>query len=159
VQEVNMGNRELIQNGNFSGGTAATWRLLGNHGGHGRSVVVDDPAALGNKVLKMVATGPTEHMHNHAETTVKVGATYPALSSASTYTISFRARWVSGSPRLHTRLYFNRAARQHLSPVPRFQRAPPHFTASLTRRSFRRPTSRAGSASRRETGPACSSSG
>ena len=108
----------LIQNGNFTGGTAAAWRLLGNHGSHGRSVVVDDPSSPGNKVLKIVATGPAEHMHNHCETTLKAGAAYHTISSAATYSISFRARWVSGSPRLQGRLYFNRLAKQVLLPMP-----------------------------------------
>lgn len=117
VREVTANNRELIQSGNFEGGSAAFWRLLGNHGGHGLSRVVDDPLAPGNKVLRLVATGPTEHMHNHAETTLKSGNSYVALSSTATYRISLRARWVSGMPRLHTRLYFNRAARQHILPT------------------------------------------
>ena len=44
-------------------------------------------------------------MHNQVETTLS-----SAISSGQTYTISFRARWVSGSNQLHTRLYFNRCA-------------------------------------------------
>ena len=118
VIEVSVGNRQLIQNGNFSGGTAAFWRNIGTHGSHGRTVVVDDPSSPGNKVLKVVATGATEHMHNHCETTLKSGGSYVALNSASTYTVSFRARWVSGSPRLNSRLYFNRLARQSILPIP-----------------------------------------
>ncbi len=115
VKEVNQGNRELIQNGTFDSGTAATWRNIGTHG---FSTVVDDPFAPGNKVLKLVATGATEHMHNHCETTLKSGSTYVALSTASTYTVSFRAKWLRGSNRLHTRLYFNRLPRQSLLTVP-----------------------------------------
>jgi hypothetical protein len=114
VREVSVGNRELIQNGTFTGGTTA-WRNIGNHGSHGRTVVVPDPAAPGNNVLKIVATGPTEHMHNHCETTFASGIT---TNSASTYSISFRARWVSGTPRLQSRLYFNRLAKQHILPIP-----------------------------------------
>ena len=114
VREVNVGNREVIQNGTFSGGTTA-WRNLGNHGSHGRTVVVPDPIAGGNNVLKIVATGPSEHMHNHCETTF---ASSIAINAASTYAINFRARWVSGSPRLQSRLYFNRLTRQHILPVP-----------------------------------------
>lgn len=110
--------RSLIQNGTFENGTTDKWRLLGTHGSHGRSVVVDDPAG-GGKVLKLVATGPAEHMHNHAETTLKNGNSFlTSISTTSTFAISFRARWVSGSPRLHTRLYFNRLAKQHLLPMP-----------------------------------------
>ena len=118
VKEVNQGNRELLQNGSFSTGNANTWRLLGNHGTHGRSLVVDDPAAPGNKVLKITATGATEHMHNHVETTLKAVTGFVPLSATSTYTISFRARWVSGCPRLNARLYFNRLAKTVLLPMP-----------------------------------------
>jgi hypothetical protein len=115
---VNVGDRELIQNGNFSGGAATAWRLLGNHGSHGRSVVVDDPSSPGNKVLKIVASSGTEHMHNHCETTLKNGGAFVSLSNGSTYKISFRARWVTGCPRLHARLYFNRLAKQNILPMP-----------------------------------------
>ncbi len=118
VQEVNQGNRELIQNGAFAGSQTTRWRLLGNHGGHGRSVAVPDPADGANPVLKLVATGPAEHMHNHAETTLRSSTGFVTLNSASTYRIRFRARWVSGSPRLNSRLYFNRAARQTVLPLP-----------------------------------------
>ncbi len=118
VKEVSAGNRELVQNGSFDSGQATAWRLLGNHGTHGLSMVVDDPSAPGNKVLKITATGATEHMHNHVETTLKSGNTFVPLSASATYAISFRARWVSGSPRLNARLYFNRLARTVLLPTP-----------------------------------------
>lgn len=91
---------EVIRDGGFD--APERWRWLGNHG---RSQIVDDPDDRGNPVLRLVATGPTEHMHNHLETTLS----RPIRSVP--YRISFRARWVSGSPQLHTRLYFNRAAR------------------------------------------------
>ena len=109
---------QCIQNGNFSSGSSNFWRNLGNHGSHGRTVVVDDPASPGNKVLKVVATGATEHMHNHCETTLKNGSGYVTIDSAKSYAISFRARWVSGSPRLNSRLYFNRLSRQAILPIP-----------------------------------------
>lgn len=118
VKEVSSGNRELIQNGGFSSGAPDKWRLLGTHGSHGRSIVMDDVLAAGNKALRITATGPAEHMHNHVETTIKAGSTFVPLSSTATYTITFRARWVSGCPRLGTRLYFNRLAKQHILPMP-----------------------------------------
>ena len=61
----------LIQNGTFDTGTN-TWRIIGNH--HGE--VIDDPDQPGNKVLRLVATGGTEHMSNHAETTLPATATW-----------------------------------------------------------------------------------
>jgi len=115
---VTSGGTQWIQNGAFTAGNSSTWRLLGNHGSHARSLVQDDPSSPGNKVLRVVATGATEHMHNHCETTLKNGATFHTLSAGTTYNLSFRARWVSGCPRLNARLYFNRLGRTWLLPMP-----------------------------------------
>ncbi len=93
------GSTEKLSNSDFSTGTTS-WRLRGNHR---HSEIIDDPDAPGNKVLRLVATGPTEHMHNQAETTL-----LSPVSNGQNYTISFRSRWVSGANQLHTRLYFNR---------------------------------------------------
>jgi hypothetical protein len=99
---------ELIQDGTFDEAGEA-WRLLGNHR---HSEVVPDPDDPANPVLRLVATGPTGHMHNHAETTL--------LEPVGTgeYEISFRARWISGSNQVHTRLYFNRLPRTTLVEQP-----------------------------------------
>ena len=106
----------LLANGDFAGGTAASWRFQGNHR---TSTVVDDPSAPGNKVMKIVATGYTEHMSNHIEQTLRNGATLPwTINVAKTYRISYRARWAGGGNRLQTRLYFNRGARQEILPMP-----------------------------------------
>ena len=94
---------QMLQNGNFSTG-ASKWRLLGNHGG----TVIDDPDQPGNKVLRLVATGSTDHMSNHVETTL---AGNRSVANGRVYRISYRAKWVSGSRQLNTRLYFNRLAR------------------------------------------------
>ena len=102
---------DLLQNGDFSQGTAA-WRIIGNHR---RSRIEPDPQEPGNPVLRLVATGPTEHMHNHAETTLAGGR---SVQNGRLYEIRFRARWVAGSPLLHTRLFFNRLARTTILPVP-----------------------------------------
>ncbi|MDP2314681.1 MAG: lamin tail domain-containing protein [Pseudomonadota bacterium] len=95
---------ELIQNGTFE-----HWRLLGNHR---HSEVVPDPDDPANAVLRLLATGPTGHMHNHAETTLlgPIGTTE--------YEVSFRARWISGSNQVNTRLYFNRLPRTTLVQQP-----------------------------------------
>lgn len=108
-------NAQLIQDGTFSAGNTSKWRLLGTHGSHGRSGPVTEGVGT---ALKIVATGAAEHMHNHCETTLKNGASFVTLNSTHTYAISFRAKWLSGVPRLQTRLYFNRLNRQHLLPVP-----------------------------------------
>jgi len=93
---------QLLQNGTFESGLRA-WRILGDHKGS----VITDPNNPGNHVLRLVATGPTEHMHNHAETTLAGGA---SIVNGREYEISFRAKWVGGNNALLTRLYFNRHA-------------------------------------------------
>lgn len=100
----------LLQNGTFESGTN-TWRIIGNH--HGE--VVDDPEQPGNKVLKLTATGSTEHMSNHGETTFVANRD---VVNGREYLITFRAKWISGSRQFHTRLYFNRLARTTLLDAP-----------------------------------------
>lgn len=107
---------ELIQNGTFDadtvGGPAAKWRIIGTHR---RSVVADDPANPGGRCLRLNASDPTEHMHNHAETTFAGGK---SVTDGLTYRIRFRARWVHGCRQLNTRLYFNRLPKTFLLDVP-----------------------------------------
>jgi hypothetical protein len=102
---------ELLQNSDFLHGLDH-WRIIGNHR---LSCLQADPNDPGNPVLRLVATGPTEHMHNHAETTFANGA---QVSNGREVEISFRAKWLSGSPLLHTRLFFNRLPRTTVLPVP-----------------------------------------
>lgn len=79
---------------------ATAWRRRGNHRA---SEVVPEPGNPGNNILRIVATGPTEHMHNQIETTLA-----SIINNGQTYTVSFRARWVGGSNQLLTRGYFHR---------------------------------------------------
>jgi hypothetical protein len=102
---------DFVGNGNFESGLSG-WRTLGNHR---HCQVITDPDNPSNDVLHLVATGPTEHMHNHVETTILGGRT---TVNGRTYRISFRARWLTGSNQLHTRLYFNRVPRTTLLAVP-----------------------------------------
>jgi hypothetical protein len=114
---------QLIQNGSFDTGTNK-WRIIGNH--HG--TVIDDPDQPGNQVLRLVATGETEHMSNHAETTL---ANSRDIVNGREYLISFRAKWISGSRQFHTRLYFNRLPRTTLLDAPGLHGTPgaPNSTA------------------------------
>jgi hypothetical protein len=98
------GGVAMITGGNFESGTAG-WRFLGNHAD---AQIVADPDNPSNHVLRLRATGATEHMHNHVETTL---ANSLSVVNGRTYQISLRARWVSGCNKLNTRLYFNRLAR------------------------------------------------
>ena len=103
--------QELLQNSDFPT-ELDHWRIIGNHR---HSDIQADPNEPGNPVLHLVATGPTEHMHNHAETTFANGA---QVSNGREVEVRFRARWITGSPLLHTRLFFNRLARTTVLPVP-----------------------------------------
>jgi hypothetical protein len=102
---------QLLQNSNFTNDTEK-WRIIGNHS---TSVVVSDPEDSSNNVLKLIATGPTEHMSNHAETTL---ANSRRVGNGKFYEIRFRARWVAGTPLLNTRLFFNRVASTTYLDVP-----------------------------------------
>ena len=121
IQDPDDNPVELLSNGSFDAGRER-WRLLGNHR---HSAVVPDPDDPDDPVLRLVATGPTGHMHNHAETTL--------LQPIGTgeYEISFRARWISGSGQLHSRLYFNRLPRTTLVEQPDMSGTPgaPNSTA------------------------------
>jgi hypothetical protein len=108
---------EMLQNGSFETGLAA-WRKLGTHGG---SRVIVDPDNSGNRVLHLVATGPTGHMHNHLETSF---ADSRSVVDGRVYEISFRAKWLTGNNRLNTRLYFNRVARTTVLPTPALRGRP-----------------------------------
>jgi hypothetical protein len=113
VIEDNSGSsRQVIQSGDFESGLG-TWRCLGTQG---HASIINDPSGSG-KVLQVISTGGTEHMHNHVETTLKSAGSYVAINGALTYHVSFRARWVSGSNLLNTRLYFNRLAQTVTLPV------------------------------------------
>ena len=91
----------MISDGTFESGNLNAWRALGSHGDAG---IVPDPDGGGN-VLYVNATGSTDHMHNHLETTLRNNLT---VVNGREYEVSFRARWLSGAHLLNTRLYFNR---------------------------------------------------
>ncbi len=96
--------QQHIQGGDFSS-LANKWRMLGNHG---TSTIEPEPGNPGNMVLHVRAAGPFSFNHNHIETSF-VGNT--ALVDGQSYTVSFRARWLSGSNQLNTRGYYSRLAR------------------------------------------------
>lgn len=116
VEDPDGAKIQLIRNGTFEGdaigGGAAHWRLLGTHK---LSHVTQDPDNPGGKVLRLVATGELEHTYNNASTTL---VNNRVISSQKTYEISYRAKWLSGSPQLNSRLYWNRAARTTILKQP-----------------------------------------
>lgn len=105
--------RQLIQNTAFN--DAKAWRFLGNHS---HSLIAPDPADAGNSVLRLVATDARGYMHNQLESTLKAGGVVVPVVAGRTYEISFRARWIAGSPQLHTELYYNKVARTTILDQP-----------------------------------------
>lgn len=103
---------QLIQNGNFETITGNThWRALGNHA----ASYVLDPDDASNHVLQISASGRAVMNHNHIESTFAGNA---ALVDGQSYEVSYRARWVAGSPQVSTRAYFAKLARVNLLPMP-----------------------------------------
>lgn len=115
VEDPDNARVPCLQNGSFEndtiGSTPAKWRILGTHK---LSRVEPDPDGQG-KVLRLVATDQHEHSYNTASTTL---AGNRVISASKTYEISFRAKWLRGSPQLNSRLYLNRAARTTILPQP-----------------------------------------
>ena len=101
----------MLQNGTFETGLTA-WRTLGDHAW---CRVEQDPAKQANHVLHLISTGPTDHLHNHLETTFAAGR---SVTDGREYQISFRAKWLAGNNHLNTRLYFNRLAKTFTLPMP-----------------------------------------
>ena len=106
---------KLIQNGTFQGDTLgnspAKWRIIGTHSG----TVVADPADPANKVLHVIANGPQQHIHDHAETTF-IGNR--PIKDGTQYEFTFRAKWLGGNSQLNTRLFFGRAGHMTLLALP-----------------------------------------
>jgi hypothetical protein len=107
---------ELMQNVNFDndapGQWPNKWRIQGTHD---RSVVIIDPDDSGNKVLHLIADGPSNYLCNHAETTLANGQT---VVNGNTYKISFDAKWISGSPQLRAELYYCDVAKTNIIEMP-----------------------------------------
>ncbi|MCB1099368.1 MAG: lamin tail domain-containing protein [Verrucomicrobiae bacterium] len=106
---------QLITNGDFeqdlAGQQPKDWRLLGTHK---LGKVIANPDGNGN-VLHLIATGEQTHTYNTVSTTL---AGNRAIDRRADYEIRFRAKWLSGSPQLNTRLYLDRAAKTHILSQP-----------------------------------------
>ena len=116
IEDPNGANIQLLQNGDFQsdqiGQRATKWRIQGTHED---SRVVADPDNPDNKVLHLIAEARTNYFGNHAETTL---ASSQRVDNGKTYQISFDAKWIAGSPQLHTELYYKDAARTTILPMP-----------------------------------------
>jgi Lamin Tail Domain/CotH kinase protein len=104
--------QQLIQNGGFETTTGNTrWRFLGHH----RGEFVPDPDNVANRVLRLSAEDRAVMNHNHVETTFLNNTT---LTNGQLYEVSYRARWVAGSPQVNTRAYFSKLAKTTALAVP-----------------------------------------
>jgi hypothetical protein len=114
VRDPDGARQQLIQNGDFEAiGGNTHWRMLGNHGA---SEIMIDPANPANRVLKVSSSGPSRTSHNHIETSF---VNNTPLVDGQEYEVSFRARWLAGSPQLNTCAYLQKLARTTILPVPR----------------------------------------
>lgn len=111
---TNAAPRQLLQNTDFNAGTAK-WRLTGNHS-HSR--VEPDPDDAANPVLRLVATGPMTYLENQLETTLKSAGVLVPVVAGRDYEIAFDARWLAGSPQVHTELYYNKVAATTILDTP-----------------------------------------
>ena len=121
---------ELIQNGRFDtdvpGAPASKWRIQGTHA---LSEVITDPEDLKNKVLRLVAVGRMNYLSNHAETTL---AGNTAVEHGKSYEISYDAKWITGSPQLHTEIHYQDAARTTILVQPNHSGTPGAQNSSIT---------------------------
>jgi len=112
VRDPDGAHEQLIQNGNFELTSSNThWRFLGHH----RGEFVPDPDNASNHVLKLSAEDRAVMNHNHVETTFLNNA---PLMDGQLYEVSYRGRWVAGSPQVSTRAYFGKLAKVNLLAIP-----------------------------------------
>jgi hypothetical protein len=117
-------NRQLMQNGGFTTGTSA-WRLLGTHE---TSSVVSD---AGGNVLRIVALAASNYHPNLLETSLKFGGSLVPVVAGRSYRISFRAKWLRGSPQLHCELYYNKVAKTVILAQPALSGTPGAANSTL----------------------------
>ena len=106
--------RQLLQNTDFSTGTTR-WRLLGNHS---HSTIETDPNPERGSILRLVATGSTSYLDNRLETTLKSGGVIVPVVTGRQYEIAFDAKWLAGSPQVHTELYYNKVTATTILDMP-----------------------------------------
>ena len=111
---VGLPARQLLQNSNFTGGLTK-WRKLGDHSHSFVEPRQEDPS---DPLLHLVATGSMSYLDNRLETTLKVGTAFTPVVVGRQYEISFDAKWLAGSPQLHTELYYNKVTKTTLLDTP-----------------------------------------
>ena len=113
VRDPDGARQQLVQNGDFETTTGNThWRMLGDHSA---SQIISEPGNAANHVLKVAASSPSRTSHNHIETTF---VNNTPLSDGQAYEVSYRARWLAGSPQVNSVAYFQKLARTTLLAIP-----------------------------------------
>ncbi len=98
IEDPNGSALELIDNGSFSNTNG--WRLLGTH----------QDSHIENNALKVVAHARMNYLNNLIETNLTSGGSLRPITSGTDYQISFRAKWLTGSPQFRFELYYNKLA-------------------------------------------------
>lgn len=94
---------ELIENGTFE--TTAGWRLLGTHQNSG--IVTKN----GNPALRISASSGMNYLNNLIECNLTHNGSLRVTTPETTYQVSFRAKWLSGSPQFRFESYYNKFAK------------------------------------------------
>ncbi|MBN1444094.1 MAG: lamin tail domain-containing protein, partial [Planctomycetes bacterium] len=105
---------EYLVNGDFESNTAG-WMIQGNHIRSGRST---QDVISGSGSLKLIATGRGDNKVNRLRTPEVSGFGLATLPTGLDLQISFKARWVVGSPTILTHGYQHAMARAHYLHVP-----------------------------------------
>jgi hypothetical protein len=117
VEDPSGTNIELIANGDFSLRTG--WRLLGTH--KNSRQIADE----GSRVLRLVAEGRMNYLNNLIETNLtRNGGSLRPVQPGKSYRVSFRAKWLSGSPQFRFELYYNQIAKTVILSRPERQGTP-----------------------------------
>lgn len=102
VEDPGGADLELIENGSFE--TTDGWRLLGTH--QDSHLVTDD----GNSVLKISAVSRMNYLNNLIEANLTSGGSLRNVTAGTDYRVSFRAKWLTGSPQFRFEFYYNKLA-------------------------------------------------
>lgn len=104
IEAPNGANRELIANGEFNGSSG--WLFIGTHQN-------SRPVAEGReRVLRLLAEGRMNYLNNLIEGRLTLNGSSPrSVQNGTDYKVSFRAKWLSGSPQLRFELYYNKLAK------------------------------------------------
>ncbi|MBI4583172.1 MAG: lamin tail domain-containing protein [Planctomycetes bacterium] len=148
---ITAGATNHVTNGAFEA-DARGWMLQGTHVHSARTT--ENPISGAGSLL-IISTAGGDNKVNRIETPDASGLGLGALNTTTTYTISFKARWVVGSPALLTRGYNHAYPRSHRLAVPANLGTPGAPNSATLRRIARAGSADAGPVlSRLEQSPA-----